>query len=202
MTIIGPVLLLASTRIPNMFRSGKESDASGPKVFVTMHWSVVLAAGDGDSPPARGALEELCRAYWFPIHGYVRRKGHGVFDPGEVVFDKQAGVVVNDALMIRSRSVCKLARSHQIGDNAEVCVAGGGRFLLQGHAETIGSLCLTNNCGDTEPTHVDTGGATLSVQGIITAVNDAVDVVPTIRGMLRLAGPAPMAPDRPSTLPR
>jgi hypothetical protein len=49
---------------------------------------------------------------------------------------------------------------------------------------------------------VDTGGATLSVQGIITAVNDAVDVVPTIRGMLRLAGPAPMAPDRPSTLPR
>lgn len=118
---------------------------------------------------------------------------------GRVVFDKQSGVVVNDALLIGDRAfyptthpaVCKLARSHQIGDNAEVCVTGGSQFLLEGHTETIGSLCLTNNSGDTEPTLVDTGGATLSVQGDITAVDDAVLVIPTIRGKLGLPSPAP-----------
>jgi RNA polymerase sigma-70 factor (ECF subfamily) len=41
---------------------------------------VVLAAGDGDSVPARRALEALCGAYWYPIYVYVRRKGHGPDD--------------------------------------------------------------------------------------------------------------------------
>jgi hypothetical protein len=117
---------------------------------------------------------------------------------GEVIFDKQFGNVVNDALLIgdldflfANRAVCKLARSHQIGDVAEVCVTGGSQFLLDGHSETIGTLCLTNNSPDTRATLVDTGGATLSVQGDIIAVNDAAGVVPTIKGKLGLPGPAP-----------
>ena len=36
-----------------------------------------MAAGQDDSPPARRALETLCRAYWYPIYVYVRRKGYG-----------------------------------------------------------------------------------------------------------------------------
>jgi len=43
--------------------------------FTTTHWSVVLKAGDGASPLAFGALEQLCRAYWFPLYVYVRRQG-------------------------------------------------------------------------------------------------------------------------------
>ena len=109
---------------------------------------------------------------------------------GEVVFDKQAGAVVNDALLIRSGTVCKLARAHQIGDSAAVCISGGSQFLLEGHTETIGSLCLTNLTGDTQPALVDTGGSTLSVQGDIVAVNDSLLVVPTIKGKLGLPGPA------------
>jgi hypothetical protein len=119
-------------------------------------------------------------------------------DIGQVVFDKQSGVVVNDGLLIErdeaslihNRAVCKLARSHQIGDNAVVGIAGGGQFLLQGHTETIGSLSLTNYSGDTEPSLVDTGGATLSVLGDIVALNNATNanVRPTIRGILGLPG--------------
>jgi RNA polymerase sigma-70 factor (ECF subfamily) len=45
--------------------------------FATTHWSVVLAARDEDSPRAGAALETLCRAYWYPLYAYVRRKGHG-----------------------------------------------------------------------------------------------------------------------------
>jgi len=110
--------------------------------------------------------------------------------PGEVVLDKQSGAVVNGSLLIRNGAVCKLARPHQINDSAGVCVTGGAQFLLEGHTETIGSLYLTNSIGDVAPSLVDTGDATLSVQGDIAAVNDAPGVIPTIRGMLGFPGAA------------
>ena len=44
--------------------------------FTTTRWSVVLAAGNGLSPQADAALERLCRAYWYPLYAYVRRRGH------------------------------------------------------------------------------------------------------------------------------
>jgi RNA polymerase sigma-70 factor (ECF subfamily) len=47
-----------------------------PRVFATTHWSVVVAAGEGDSEGSRSALEILCQGYWYPIYVYVRRKGH------------------------------------------------------------------------------------------------------------------------------
>jgi len=43
--------------------------------FATTHWSVVLTAR-GESPSAQEALEKLCRIYWWPLYGFVRRQGH------------------------------------------------------------------------------------------------------------------------------
>jgi RNA polymerase sigma factor (sigma-70 family) len=43
--------------------------------FTTTHWSVVLTA-QGESPAAQEALEKLCRTYWWPLYGYVRRQGY------------------------------------------------------------------------------------------------------------------------------
>jgi len=48
--------------------------------FLTTHWSVVLTAGSSDTTRSQGALEKLCRAYWFPLYAYVRRRGHSVED--------------------------------------------------------------------------------------------------------------------------
>jgi RNA polymerase sigma factor (sigma-70 family) len=42
--------------------------------FTTTHWSVVLEA-QGESAAAQEALEKLCRTYWRPIYGFVRRQG-------------------------------------------------------------------------------------------------------------------------------
>ena len=50
--------------------------AGGSREFTTTHWSVVLAAGQGESPRAAQALERLCRSYWYPLYAYVRRSGH------------------------------------------------------------------------------------------------------------------------------
>jgi RNA polymerase sigma-70 factor (ECF subfamily) len=42
--------------------------------FTTTHWSVVLQA-QGQSPAAEEALEKLCRSYWRPVFGFIRRQG-------------------------------------------------------------------------------------------------------------------------------
>src|SRR3954447_14018274 len=43
--------------------------------FATTHWSIVLTA-QGRSPAADEALEKLCRVYWWPLYGFVRRQGY------------------------------------------------------------------------------------------------------------------------------
>jgi len=44
--------------------------------FDTTHWSVILAARDCNSSEARAALDELCRAYWYPLYAFIRHRGH------------------------------------------------------------------------------------------------------------------------------
>lgn len=51
------------------------SAQDGPVAFATTHWSVVLEA-QSESPAAQEALEKLCRTYWWPIYGFVRRHGY------------------------------------------------------------------------------------------------------------------------------
>jgi RNA polymerase sigma factor (sigma-70 family) len=50
--------------------------------FRTTRWSMVLRAGAEQLSEAdeRRALEELCRAYWYPLYSFVRRRGHGSHD--------------------------------------------------------------------------------------------------------------------------
>src|SRR5437016_13135839 len=50
------------------------SRENGAAVFATTHWSVVLEA-QGGSPAAQDALEKLCRTYWRPVYGFIRRQG-------------------------------------------------------------------------------------------------------------------------------
>jgi RNA polymerase sigma factor (sigma-70 family) len=52
-----------------------QSTQNGAVAFATTHWSVVLAA-QGESTEARAALEKLCRTYWWPLYGFVRREGY------------------------------------------------------------------------------------------------------------------------------
>jgi RNA polymerase sigma factor (sigma-70 family) len=46
----------------------------GPVAFTTTHWSMVLEA-QGPTAAAQEALDKLCRIYWRPIYGFVRRQG-------------------------------------------------------------------------------------------------------------------------------
>ncbi len=56
--------------------SAIQSADGGAMAFTTTHWSVVLEA-QGETPAAQRALEILCRTYWRPLYGFVRRHGLG-----------------------------------------------------------------------------------------------------------------------------
>jgi RNA polymerase sigma-70 factor (ECF subfamily) len=61
-------------------QSDSQLPSSLPREFTTTHWSVVLVAGGTASSAADGALEHLCRTYWYPLYAYVRRHGHSESD--------------------------------------------------------------------------------------------------------------------------
>jgi DNA-directed RNA polymerase specialized sigma24 family protein len=56
----------------------KEIKSSSAKAvpFAETHWSLVLRAQERSAPFAVDALEHLCRTYWFPLYGFVRRQGY------------------------------------------------------------------------------------------------------------------------------
>ncbi len=60
--------------------SNRDSASVPDLRFTTTHWSVVLMAGQADSPQANEALEKLCRIYWYPLYVYVRRQGNSPED--------------------------------------------------------------------------------------------------------------------------
>jgi RNA polymerase sigma factor (sigma-70 family) len=57
-------------------------DPLGPRQFATTHWSLVGAArpDEASQTRAREALEELCRAYWYPLYAFVRSRGYSAVD--------------------------------------------------------------------------------------------------------------------------
>ena len=61
-------------------RTPPESAGGSLGLFAATHWSVVLAAGDEVSAGATEALEQLCRAYWYPLYAYIRRQGRSPED--------------------------------------------------------------------------------------------------------------------------
>jgi len=60
--------------------AGTERPRAPAGCFPPTHWSVVVAAGRSDTTRAHAALEKLCRAYWFPLYAYARRRGYSVED--------------------------------------------------------------------------------------------------------------------------
>jgi len=59
----------------------RATEVRGPKgEFPTTHWSVVLDAAKGQSNSSANALEKLCRAYWYPLYAFARRRGLNACD--------------------------------------------------------------------------------------------------------------------------
>ena len=57
-------------------RSVSADEIKASPAFATTRWTLVLAVGKGTAGEGHAALEQLCRAYWFPLYAYIRRRGH------------------------------------------------------------------------------------------------------------------------------
>jgi RNA polymerase sigma factor (sigma-70 family) len=71
--------------------------------FSTTRWSVVLEAGQSDSPQAAEALEWLCRTYWYPLYAYVRRQGHAFADAQDLTQEFFARLLERKYLRLAER---------------------------------------------------------------------------------------------------
>ncbi len=62
--------------MPSSEQNDARAFSRGERSFRTTHWSLVLTAGRGDDAEAVAALDKLCRAYWYPLYAFVRRRGY------------------------------------------------------------------------------------------------------------------------------
>jgi RNA polymerase sigma factor (sigma-70 family) len=81
--------------MPDSTLPPKSGDA---RWFATTHWSVVLAAKQGDSSNAAAALEKLCRTYWPPLYAYIRRDGQDATEAQDLTQEFFARLLSRDYL--------------------------------------------------------------------------------------------------------
>ena len=72
-------------------------------LFLTTHWSVVLAAKDKSSPESVAALEVLCRTYWYPLYAFVRHQGHSPSDAQDLTQEFFARLLAKEFLRAADR---------------------------------------------------------------------------------------------------
>jgi DNA-directed RNA polymerase specialized sigma24 family protein len=119
--------------------AGDHSDLPGFQAagrFASTHWSMVLAAGQRDSPDSDQALATLCRVYWYPLYAYARRR----FDRPDEAQDLTQGFFAEllekeylqavDPQRGKFRSFLLTAFKHYLAkerDRAAALKRGGGR---------------------------------------------------------------------------
>lgn len=70
--------------------------------FATTHWSVVLAAGQGNATGARVALAALCQSYWYPLYTFIRRRGFSASDAQDLTQEFFARLLEHHWLAVAS----------------------------------------------------------------------------------------------------
>jgi len=117
---------------------------SGATFFDTTHWSVVSAAADSVSPDAAGALETLCRTYWYPLYAYIRRKGYSAADAQDMTQEFFCRLIGKHYLRSVDRSAGSFRSfllacvNHLLAnewDKAQTLKRGGGRQLISLNSE-------------------------------------------------------------------
>ena len=100
---------------------------------------MVVAAGDENSPRTNEAMEILCRAYWYPLYAYVRRKGYGSDEAQDLTQEFFARLLARNYLSVADRNKGRF-RSFLLGSlehflarewtKAHAQKRGGGQAVL------------------------------------------------------------------------
>ena len=129
--------------MPPTVQSREHPTAAGA-AFASTQWSVVLGARrEAADRPA--ALQQLCAAYWLPVYGYLRRRGHAPADAEDLTQGFFAYLLTSDFLERpdpakgRFRGYLIGALRHFLGSHFERATAqkrgGGVQFVDWGSVE-------------------------------------------------------------------
>ncbi len=119
--------------------SGGSARTPPQSIFVTTHWSVVLAAKDKTSPDCAQALETLCKTYWYPLYAFVRSSGYSPPDAQDLTQGFFARLLAKDYLRVvepekgRFRTFLRMVLRRFLAHERERVRAekrGGGRPCL------------------------------------------------------------------------
>jgi RNA polymerase sigma-70 factor (ECF subfamily) len=107
--------------------------------FHSTQWGAVLTARGKDSSQARQALAELCRAYWYPLYAYIRRRGNNPTDAEDLTQGFFERLLAKDYLgdvtpgRGRFRSFLLTVLKHFLAnewDRAQTRKRGGGQTIV------------------------------------------------------------------------
>jgi RNA polymerase sigma-70 factor (ECF subfamily) len=107
--------------------------------FASTHWSLVLLARGRPSPAANEAMAALCRAYWYPLYAYIRRRVGSAADAEDLTQEFFTRLLQNDFLATvdrsrgRFRAFLLACCNHFLAnecDRARAQKRGGGRAIL------------------------------------------------------------------------
>ena len=159
-------------------------DPPGPRQFATTHWSVVGAAkGDEVSQTrAREALEELCRAYWYPLYAFVRSRGYSAVDAQDLTqaffarFIETGGFASADRERGRFRSYLLGAMKHFLANEwhrAQTQKRGGQVQFIEWDAIDLEARYAGASKQSNNPEHLfDREWALETIAGTLQALRD------------------------------
>jgi len=122
-----------------MSATTSDSTSGFAQTFATTHWSVVLAARQGEPSEADAALENLCRTYWYPLYAFLRREGRNPHDAQDLTQEFFARLLQGKFLTNvgpqkgKFRSFLLAALKHFLCDEWDKTKAqkrGGGRTFI------------------------------------------------------------------------
>ena len=134
----------------------------GPSKFAPTRWSLVLRAGDAGAPGRDDALEALCRAYWYPVYGWIRGSGN----PPEEAQDLAQGYF---AMLLRREALASVDRTK--GKFRTFLIRSLQHFLADEHAKKTAA----RRGGGSRPVELD-GLEPEARYALEPATNDAPDV--------------------------
>jgi len=123
----------------------EENRSAGPRSFPTTLWTVVLSVGQRKSSAADEALAALCRAYWYPLYAFVRRRGYRPQDAEDLTQAFFAHLLATEAIgkaqpaKGRFRTFLLAAVKNFLAnewDKGRALKRGGGRAALAFDAES------------------------------------------------------------------
>jgi RNA polymerase sigma-70 factor (ECF subfamily) len=153
--------------------------------FATTRWSVVALAGHASDSGATHALEQLCQAYWPPLYGYLRGRGHGPEDAQDLTQGffarmlETGGISTADPARGRFRSFLLTAlKRYAINEHARGVAArrGGGQVHLTLDFESAEHAYASERRDDESPERVfDRKWATLVLDRALQRLRDDYD---------------------------